>query len=273
MSYQSKIRNPVRVSRMFAPMGSYQSKIRNPVRVPRMFAPTGDWWDDMRQKFANQQAQPSAECLASANAATQPLEARRDLLIKTWNPTGYYTPQNILDLVKYTLSMLAGAANTVQQVMADPESPGDRDALGQLLAEVQGKMQDSLDYTNAAKQALATNVEVIASAGIKRWIINSMTSAASAIAGAGYVACMRPWWVGALGAFMSTFETLYQAASATAGLALDIVKAAGKTILEIPDAIATAWTIAKYGALVGGAYYLAVKLGLIKHDVTGLIKG
>lgn len=208
----------------------------------------------------------SSLCLDAANATTAPLDARVADLAANWNPTGYYSPDQVTQITTSTLTLLRSAASVVEQAMHDPDAPDARAALMQFYSEINGRSSDSLQFTQAVGAAHAQNINVIDSTGLRRWVIDSMTSASSAIAAAAYVNCQRPWWVGALAAFQSAFDALYNLVSKIIGILVKI----GETVLEIPDTVATLVKYAKWIGLAGLAYYAAVKLKLIPDDPFGL---
>ncbi len=208
----------------------------------------------------------SADCTAAATAASAALDAKTADLQRTWLPTGYYSPDQVQQLGANTLTMLMGAANVVTQTLTEPMAPGAKDALQPFLNDIQTRMSESAQFTDAIRQANAAGITALDSPGLKRWIVNSMTTASSGISAATYVACMTPWWVSALAKFQAAFDAVWNLAKTIAGIIVEL----GQAVLKIPDALDTVWTILKWGALLGGAYFLGRETGLIPADPLGL---
>lgn len=206
----------------------------------------------------------SSECLAAANEKTSALDAKVTDLNKNWNPTGFYTPDQITGLIQNIQGMLRQASNTIDQQFDEPTAQGDRDALMLSKADIARKMNDSLTFVKAAQTARDQGITAIDAPGLKRFIVNSMLVGSSAITGAAYVSCMRPWFVSALAVFQIYFDAVWNVARAIVGAAV----ALGQQVLEIPDTVSTLWRYAKWAALLVGGYYAYTEGPRIYRELT-----
>lgn len=191
-------------------------------------------------------------CKATADAQTAASEAKASDLNRTWNPTGFYTRDQISQLVQHTLAMLRNATSSIDAAIADPQAPGSRDALKMSLSSLQRKFDESQAFVQANQQAAAQGIQTLDAPGLKRWIVSSMQEANAGIWGVAFIACMRPWWVSALATFQGAFDVVYGTAKKIVGVAVQL----GEEILKIPDTVSTMWTYAKWAAAIGGAWWL-----------------
>lgn len=225
----------------------------------------GDLWDSLMEGASHGNPEiaaflagnsAEAQCLASAQAQTAGFDAKTNDLAKNWNPTGYYAPDDVTNLVGNTLSILRQATDALGKAMSLSIAPDARDALAQFLTKTQSKMSDSLAYSQAVGAAHAGGANVIDSPGLRRWVLDSMTQASAALDAAAYVSCLQPWWASALGMFQSAFDLLYGVARAIVGLSVAIVEAAAGAIIKVPDLLSTLFTYGKWAAVAGGAWWL-----------------
>ena len=80
------------------------------------------WIDDLANQAGNQQ---NTACLEQANAAVAPFDAKIDELAKTWTPTGFYRPQDLRDMVSYTMKLVTQAQAILDQAAAEPNASQD----------------------------------------------------------------------------------------------------------------------------------------------------
>lgn len=233
-------------------MGNYLA------RRARARRPNGlDGWLEDAMSFIGQKAgitpplTQEAQCRASADATTAQLDAKTLDLGKTWNPTGFYTIAQVESLVKMTHQMLANAAQVIEKEILEFGARANKDALKLLLSDIHRKMSEGQAFNRARDEAMNRGIDVIDAPGLKRWVVWSMSTASSGISGAAYVACMRPWFVSALGSFMTYFNTVWAIAKTITGVAVAI----GEEVLKIPDTVSSLWTAVKWAALIGGAWW------------------
>lgn len=245
-------------------MSIIAARVRSRKKPPSL----GDAIDDLNLQWARwfgmTGPSPTNECLASANASTAALDQKISDLNKNWNPTGFYSPTQITGLVTNIQGMLRQASSTIDQQLEEPTAEGDRQALALSKADIARKMNESLVFVRAAHEASTRGITAIDSPGFKRFIVNAMLVGSSAITGAAFVSCMRPWFVSALSVFQIYFDTVWTLARAVVGIAV----ALGQQVLEIPDTLSTLWRYAKWTALIVGGYYAYTEGPRLYKEIT-----
>lgn len=208
--------------------------------------------DDIMDTIAGQ---PTAEkqCIDAANQAVAPFEAQIDDLVKTWNPTGFYTSQEIRDLVSSTMRVVTQAQSALDSARAEPNAS--QDSIMRAVDDLTRAGSRALDYLGAASSADQQGLRVINAAGLKRWVTDTLATSSSAIVTASVVGCLRPWWVGALATFQAAFDVVWALSKRTLGSALAI----GETALKIVDDLPQLYDVLKWGALAAGAYWIWIQ--------------
>lgn len=203
------------------------------------------------------------ECDTRADADHASLFAKANDLAKNWNPTGYYTPDEVTEVVRATYAVLQQASDVLDQT--DKEIPqrdwggeesGYAHSIGLKRADLHRKFREGTVFVDAVREAKAQGIQLLDVTGLKRWVVNSMLDAASSIYASSLLMCIMPWWMGALGAMAEVFEHLVEIAKLI-GAAL---KRAGQIVLKVPDTIGTLLTVAKWTLLLGIPAYMLYKL-------------
>ena len=228
------------------------------VAVSLATRPMGGWFDDIISGITgvpNADAllggDGNAQCLAQGNAAAAQFDAKQDDLNRNWHPNGFYDPTEMGTLISQVFSMLHAAEATLEQVnITNGDIKNAQDEIFRKYAEVQ-------TYQNAAAQAKKTG-QPINAPGFRDWVIKAMGTASAGVTAAVVTSCMEPWWVGALSAFQTAFDAVYNLAKRIVG----IVIAAGETVLTVAEStFDVARFVAKWGpwAALGLGAYIGIK--------------
>jgi hypothetical protein len=193
---------------------------------------------------------PESQCIAQANAAMAPFDAKIDGLIKTWNPTGFYTSDDIRSIVGSVMTTISQAQASVDQATKEPNAS--QDSVMRATDDLARAGQRSLDYLQAATQADGQGTRVINAVGLKRWVTDSLAAASSAMVTASVIGCITPWWAGALAAFQSVFDKAWAVVTAVVGTLLQV----GEDVLKVASSLDDIYEVLKWGALAYGAYWL-----------------
>lgn len=193
---------------------------------------------------------PESVCLAQANAATAPFDAKVNDLAQNWTPSGFYTSDDIRSIVGSVMTTIAQGQALVDQAAKEPNAS--QDSVMRATDDLANAGKRSLDYLQAATQADAQGTRVINAVGLKRWVTDSLGSASSAMTTAAVIGCITPWWVGALAAFQSVFDKAWAVVKAVVGTALQI----GEDVLKVASNLDEIYNVLKWGALALGAYWL-----------------
>lgn len=202
-------------------------------------------------------------CLNKANASSQvrAIDAIIGNLSKNWNPTGYYRPADVQQI----LDMFATeAANAGAALAAAPLSTGDAaDVKAQAFEDMLRKYKDrSQGYVRAIADARSAGASVINAPAFKSFVIAAMQSISDAYVTATVLQCRQSWaekWL----------DKAYNAMAGIGAVAYKIIGVAAKVGAGVVNAIDTAGSIAAtvikyapYAALGLGAYLL---YGFIKN--------
>jgi len=216
--------------------------------VRRRASPLSDFWDDLQQKMGG--PSPEGTCLDQANQATAPFDAKIDDLVKNWNPTGFYTPEDIRLLVSQAMATVQQGQAAINQAAAEPNAS--QDSVMRATNDLARAGSRSLDYLQAATQADQQGIRVVNAPGLKRWVTDTMASASSAMVTASVIGCITPWWVSALAKFQSVFDKAWSAIKTIVGAALAI----GETVLKVANDLPDLYDVLKWGALALGAVWV-----------------
>lgn len=193
---------------------------------------------------------PESVCLAQANTATAPFDAKVNDLAQNWQPTGFYTSSDIRSIVGSVMTVIAAAQASVDQAAKEPNAS--QDSVMRATDDLSNAGKKSLDYLQAANQADAQVTRAINAVGLKRWVTDSLGAASSAMVTAAVIGCITPWWVGALAAFQSVFDQAWAVVRAVVGTLLQV----GEDVLKVASSLDDIYAVLKWGALAYGAYWL-----------------
>jgi hypothetical protein len=210
----------------------------------------GSWIDDLLQQGGI--PTESSQCLDQANAQVAPFEGKIADMDKTWNPTGFYTPADLRQVVSSTLSVVQQGYAALSQAMQQASSS----SLNEANAELSKASGNSMDYLNAAKEAESKGVATVNAPGLKRWVISTMQSASNAIVAGAVTSCMEPWWLSAVAAFQQAFDVAWQVIKQVAGAVLKL----GEVALKVPDLLDDIVTYGQWALLLGLAYFAFTSL-------------
>jgi hypothetical protein len=217
----------------------------------RAAQPLGIWpFSQIATFIVGSSAGEQTECLDKANVKVAPIDAQINDLSKNWHPSGYYTPEQMGTLIDQTLLALRSAGDHVRGA---PTATGDA---SQMISEATGKIarrgQDSLDFIRAKNTAVTSGIKIIDAPGLRRWVISSLQDAGYAHTTAFVQECAMPGLASAIIAYQRVFDGAAGIIKSIVGVAIDVAKAVGSTVLHLPDTISTMFTYLKWG-VIGGA--------------------
>lgn len=215
----------------------------------------GDFWDNITQPAIGSDQK---RCLDQANALVAPMDAKIDDLARNWQPTGFYTPADVRDVIGATMKVVLQAQATLDQARAEPNAS--QESLIRASNDLTRAGQRSLDYLQSASDADAQDIGALEAPDLKKWVTNTLASASSALVTASVVSCIRPWWVGALAVFQAYFDIAWSVAKRLVGVAI----AAGDTVLKVAEDIPQFYEYVKWAAIIGGGYWLWIQLSNLR---------
>jgi hypothetical protein len=206
--------------------------------------------------------QDIADCVSEGNAMAADLDQRIATMQRDWNPTGYYSPDQIRKIVGETVRLISSCADKVRDAPAPRESfyliKNEAD-------EIARKAQEGIKFLDAASEAERQGIGAVDAPGLKHWVIFSLQAGSNALVAAGALACNKPWFLTALQYYQAGFDAVWGVAKQIVGVVINI----GDAILHVPDAVSELWTFVKWGALLGVAGYAFVAISKKKKAIDG----
>lgn len=236
-------------------------------RYARRRPSMGDWLDDILADIsrATGTSSPSGEqqCIDRANAAIAPLDAKIDDLVRNWNPTGFYTPADMRQVMQATMQTVQQAQAAVDLAAQEPNAS--QDSVIRATNDLARAGARSLDYLDAARRVEDQGLAAVNAPGLKRWVTDTLAAASSAMVTASVIGCITPWWVDAMAAYQAAFDRAWSLIKRVVGAVLAI----GETALKIADDLPALYDLLKWGLLIGAGYLLFVN----RHEVSAKVRG
>lgn len=196
-------------------------------------------------------------CLNRANASSQvsAIDSIIGNLSKNWNPTGYFRPadvQQVLDMLA-TEAASAGAA-----LAAAPLSTGDAaDVKAQAFDDMLTKYKDrSVGYVQAVAAARASGATAVNAPAFKSFVIASMRSISDAYVTATVLQCRQSWAGKWLDKAYSAVASIGAVVVKIGGVALKVGESVVSAVDTAVGLAATIIKVAPYAALGVGAWLL-----------------
>jgi hypothetical protein len=232
---------------------TYTRRVRTRLRKPTSL---GDWWGDFMNNLNADLGLPTtrpsdeAQCIALANATFAPMDAKVNDLSANWNPTGFYTPDEIRTQVANVMDTVRTVQVAIDQARAEPNAS--QDSIMRAVNDLARVGERSLGYLAAANNADQNGIRLVNAQGLKRWVVDSLATCSSSMVTAAVVGCIAPWWIGSL----ATFQRAFDKAWSTAKLLIGAVLAIGETAVLVANDLPDLYRVLKYTALVVGGYLL-----------------
>lgn len=193
-------------------------------------------------------------CSATRDQSTAELDGQIEDMVRSWRPENVYSIADMEKTLNATMKVLADGVSALDQAMAP--SLTYTAALQQAkdwLNTQRLKGQEFVMAVITAKANAAVGVASgIESTGFKTWVVNSMNKASVAAGAIAYAACIRPALLVLYQGVVAAFKAVIAVAKAMVKFAI----AVGKVILKIPDTALDVMKYLKYGAAIGGGYFL-----------------
>ncbi len=231
---------------------TYAQRYRNRRKPTR--PAMGGFWEDLIGGITgvrppDTSGQGIADCIDQANATLAPFDAKVDDLVRTWNPTGFYTSADLRSIIGATMNVVRQAQTAVDAASAEPNAS--QDSVMRATSDLARAGERSLTYLEAATVADQQGQRVINAPGFKRWVTDTMATASSGMVTAAVIGCIKPWWVGALAQFQSAFDALYVVAKRFVGAVIAI----GETVLNVASDLPDIYAMIKWPALALLGYW------------------
>ncbi len=172
-----------------------------------------------------------ARCVTKAVADGRGFKSKIDNLDATWNPTGFYPPDDVRAVISSTMELEAHGRAAIDKVQSEAHVRTDllnraRDALDRAGAR-------AIDYIDAAREADSKSIRLVNAPGLKQWVIDTMNAASAALIVGQAVDCLKPWWLSALEAYQEAFDVAIAHVVSVAGSVLAVGENAVKVAFSL----------------------------------------
>lgn len=185
-------------------------------------------------------------CLASANDQVAALDQKINGLTTAWNPTGYYTADDVNKVTSIVVQQLMGAQVVV---VVAPAGTGDQASVrAQALDDIAKQYANATRFSQAATQASATGQKINAP-DFKDWVISALLAASNGYVTAAVLGCRND--------YIGSAEEAYNAVwNVVAGVVGTVISAAETVVNVAAGAFDAAAFLSKYSEYImlgGGA--------------------
>jgi hypothetical protein len=215
----------------------------------------------------------ASTCNAKVSSQLAPMDADITDVRNNWKPSGFYTPEQVRQIVVFGLRVKTSAFVALETAMKQSQIPSHRGLLEKAHADFNDDRRlDAERFVQGVQAAEAQGIEVIEAQGLKRWVLFMLEAVRSVKGDVLFVDCARP------SAIFGVIDALDRASKALVDLVLtvtstvaDAAVAVGKAVLKIPDLFSSFVSFLKilpWFVVVGGGYYIGVRMGWIpaKYD-------
>jgi hypothetical protein len=194
-------------------------------------------------------------CVNQAQPTVAGLDAKIKDLAANWNPTGFYSPDQVRTIVQQVLNTTSSARAALESQMSGNLASSARSNVMQSIADLGKAGQRSLDYLNVARLG-----KTVDAPGLKQWVLNSMNAASSGMVTAYVVDCEKPAIFNVMMSFVAVMTVAYNIIKKIAGIVLAAGEAAVEIAKDIAESAFSIYKIVKYGAIAAAAVFVAIKL-------------
>jgi hypothetical protein len=210
------------------------------------------WIDDIAAQITSQQdsAQLFA-CTVQGNNASAEITRYRSDLSANWHPTGFYSPDQIDEIVDSIGKVAANAEDILDKSYADVINMPASEYPSILSSERKGLVgwvNQGSKFTEAANLVRQAGNGGVDAPGLKAWVLSVLARVDSTITAAAVTACLQPWWAGIYRGFSAVLSAAWSTIKAVLGTIAQI----GEFIASVPDTAATLLKVAKWGGLAVG---------------------
>ncbi len=172
-----------------------------------------------------------AQCVNKAVAAGQAFKSKIGNLDATWNPTGFFPPDDVRSVIGSTMELEVLGRAAIDKVQTEAHVRTDllnraRDGLDRAGAR-------AIDYLDAAREADNKSIRLVNAPGLKQWVLDTMNAASAALIVGQAVDCLKPWWLSALEAYQEAFDVAITHVVAIAGSVLAVGENAVKVAFSL----------------------------------------
>ena len=236
---------------------------RQPVRVAMGSDAGAAFWSKVVRDIgapAGGQAAVDEACAERMQTASSRMEGDRYTVVANLQKRTFYRTVDFEKILYGVQAMVTRAKDDLWRLRTtDWGSVVAMPAIDEEMLQLYARLRESIPYQQNLNLAKQNGIEIIDAPGLWRWVEKSLIDVELATGVIAYVACKKPAWLAVVQWMYEASTTLIGIVRLAASVAIDLAVAAGKGILKIPDTLGTIWTIAKWGAILGGGLWIASK--------------
>jgi hypothetical protein len=200
-------------------------------------------------------------CTADADSSVASMAAEVADLERTWNPTGFYTADQMQTVVFAALNAANGARDNMiaalrQVDIGDSAKAASKREFDSASEALNSSTDKSSVFINAIKDARAKGTRAINAPGLKLWAVQVMRDAVKLSRAAAFLLCNRSL----LERFSTAVNRLIDQAVEIIKKVVGIVLAAGEKALDVAGdlfgLLLSVMKFAPYALIAGGGFYL-----------------
>lgn len=185
-------------------------------------------------------------CLSTSNAQVQDLDAKINNLATVWQPTGYYSADDVNKVVSIVVQQIQGAK---VQVLVAPAATSDQvDTRNQALDDLDKQFANATRFSQAATLAASTS-SIVNAPDLKDWVLDGLLAASNGYVFAAVMGCRND--------LIGSAEAAYDAVWNVVSTVVNAVVSAAETVVNVAagafDAAAFLSKYSEYIILGGGA--------------------
>jgi hypothetical protein len=206
----------------------------------------------------------AGNCREDADVATQGMASEIDAFEKTWNPTGFYTPDQVVTVLETTLSYSDTAVKQMMEALRSVDigasgKEASKREFDTSYEEFSAASDRRALFIDAVNKARKSGTRAIDAPGLKLWVIQVMRATHKLSRAASFIVCN-----------VTAIESVVRSINAAADRAFAVIVKVGGIVLAAGEkAIGVAFDFAglmlsliKYAPYVlvaGGGFYLYKK--------------
>lgn len=198
----------------------------------------------------------ATDCVDEANSKTAPLDATILDMAKNWNPSGFYSPDQMQALIAQAQVIEKAARAHLTSASAVATQDARSGTIADAFDKLDASGSRSLDFIQAMNTAKTQGIKIVDAPGLRKWVLDTMSAASNAHVVAYTMECITPSVVTAIIAYQEAFDKAASVVKKVVG----VVVSAGDAILHLPDTVADIYPYVKWGLLVGAGIWVFMEL-------------
>ncbi len=193
------------------------------------------------------------------------LEALAQTLTYDWKPTGFYKPADMQSIIT-RISGLVDKATAVIYDYLKLHYAHEKDEAMELASRCLQQF-GKIGTAEAGKMSLVDAIHAAKSAGryvdapqFKAWVVKTLYECAYVARGYKLLMEDRNWAQRGMETVATIYRSVVSVIKTVSGVSWEVVKAAGSFAATIPDTVGTLYTVAKWGLLGYGIFWIATQV-------------